>query len=198
MMILRARWIAFALVVAVWGVSGTLASAQDEDSRFDSTDPAKAPLSVPLSQIENRINGDPSADGIVLAITVKDRIMRMDLKAMPGTTSVAAATRVVFMIGRLAEPDYTELRFSDEGKDLFVIDGDAIRGIGRQFVWGEEGRGQNPIHLIRLFVDALRYPDGTRVAPEFPGSLLGDTTLATRTMVDVFNPGWVLKNTKVL
>lgn len=197
-MILRAGWIAFALVVAVWAVSGTLASAQDEDSRFDSTDPAKAPLSVSLSQIENRINGDPAADGIVLAITVKDEIMRIDLKAMPGTTSVAAATRVIFMIGRLAEPDYTELRFSDEGKDLFVIDGDAIRGIGRQFVWGEEGRGQNPIHLIRLFVDALRYPDGTRVAPEFTGSLLGDTTVSTRTMVDVFNPEWVLKNTKVL
>lgn len=197
-MILGAGRTAFKLVVAVWAMSSTVASAQTEDSPFDSADPAKTPLTVPLSQIEKRINDDPAADGIVLAISVEDGIMRIDLKAMPGTTSVAAATRVVFMIGRLAEADYTEMRFSDEGEDLFVIDGDTIRSIGREFVWGEEGRGQNPIHLIRLFVDALRYPDGSRVAPEFPGSLLGDTTVSTRTMVDVFNPEWVVKNTEML
>ncbi len=188
----RNMWAAGMLLLAATGF------AQDVDSRFNSSDPAKAPQTVPLSQIEARINGDAAADGIVLSILATDHVLRLDIKAMPGSTSVAAATRVVFMTARLAKPDYTEMRFSDEGQDLFVIDGPAIREIGRQFIWGEEGKGQNPIHLIRLFVDALRYPDGTRVAPVYPGSLFGDTSVSTQTMVNVFNPQWVLKNTKVL
>lgn len=169
------------------------------DSRFDSTDPAKSPLSVSLDQIEKRINNDPAADGILLSIRAKSRVLRLDLVAIPGKTSMAAATRVVFMTARLAKPDYDEMRFVDEGKDLFVIDGNVIRDIGRQFVWGEQDKGQNPIYLMRVFVDALRYPDGSRVAPPFTGSLLGDTSLATRTITDVFNAQWVMnKNTKVL
>jgi hypothetical protein len=123
--------------------------------------------------------------------------MRLDITAMPGTTSVAAAMRVVLMTARLAKPDYAEMRFANEGKDLFVIDGSAIRDIGRQFVWAEEDKGQNPIHLIRLFIDALRYPDGTRVAPVFPGSLFGDTSVAIKTMTDIFNPEWVIKGTRI-
>lgn len=190
----RLQWVFFfaACVLAV------TASGQELDSRFDSGDPAKTPQSVPLSQIEKRINRDEAADGIVLTIKASDHVLRLDIVSMPGTTSVAAATRVVFMTARLAKPDYTEMRFADEGRDLFVIDGPTIRDIGQQFIWGEEGKGQNPIHLIRLFVDALRYPDGTRVAPVYPGSLLGDTNVSTHTMVEVFNPEWVLKNTKVL
>lgn len=190
----RLQWAVFfaACVLAV------TASGQEVDSRFDSSDPAKAPQTVPLSQIEARINGDAAADGIVMTIKATDHVLRLDIKSMPGKTSVAAATRVVFMTARLAKPDYTEMRFSDEGQDLFVIDGPTIRDIGRQFIWGEEGKGQNPIHLIRLFVDALRHPDGSRVAPVYPGSLFGDTSVSTQTMVNVFNPQWVLKNTKVL
>lgn len=188
----RSVWVASTLLFAA------AAWAQGVDSRFDSSDPAKSPQTVPLSQIEARINGDAAADGIVLSIKATDHVLRLDIKAMPGKTSVAAATRVVFMTARLAKPDYTEMRFSDEGQDLFVIDGPTIRDIGRQFIWGEEGKGQNPIHLIRLFVDALRYPDGSRVAPVYPGSLFGDTSVSTQTMVNVFNPQWVLKTTKVL
>ena len=172
-------------------------SAQDADPRFDSTDPAKTPFVVPLSQIEKRINSDRAADSVRLTIEATAGVLRLDVIEMPGATSVAAATRLVFMTARLAKPDYIEMRFADEGEDLFVIDGPRIREIGRQFVWSEEGQGQNPIHLLRLFVDALRYPDGSRVAPPFPGSLFGDTSTAIKVMADVFNPRWVIANTKI-
>ena len=186
-----------AIILLVFGAP--LFAQEPADSRFDSDDPAKAPFSVPLNEIEKRINNDPAADGILLSIKVKDKILRLDLIAMPGKTSMAVATRVVFITARLAKPDYTEMRFTDEGKDLFVIDGEAIRNIGRQFVWGEPNKGQNPIHLTRLFVDALRYPDGSRVAPVFPGSLFGDTAIATKTMTEIFNRQWVLNNnTKII
>lgn len=193
----RGVLVLFAALLAA-ALASTSASAQEADSRFESADPDKAPQSVPLSKIEKRINDDGAADGIVLSIKASDHVLRLDITSMPGTTSVAAATRVVFMTARLAKPDYTEMRFTDEGQDLFVIDGPTIRDIGRQFVWGEQGKGQNPIHLIRLFVDALRYPDGTRVAPVYPGSLFGDTSVSTQTMVNIFNPQWVVKNTKML
>jgi hypothetical protein len=175
-----------------------VARADSRNPLFDSDDPGKLPLSVPLSQIEQRINSDPTADGIQMSITVKDRVMRLDVVAMPGTTSMAAATRLVFMTARLAKPDYDEMRFSDEGQDLYVISGETIRGIGRQFVWGEHGKGQNPIYLMRLFVDALHFPDGSRAAPPFPGSLLGDTSLTTQFMARSFNQNWIMRNTKVL
>lgn len=192
-----------AILVFVLGVvlccTRLFAATDLSDPRFESSDPAKAPQSVPLSEIESRINNDPASEGILLSIKCSKRVLSLDLMAMPGKTSLAVATRVVFMTARLAKSDYDEMRFTDEGTDLFVIDGATIRDIGRQFVWGEVDKGQNPIHLMRLFVNALKYPDGRRVAPEFPGSLFGDTAIATRTITEIFNPGWVVnKNTKVL
>lgn len=32
----------------------------------------------------------------------------------------------------------------NEGKEIYHVDGPAIRASGRQFVWGEEGEGQTP------------------------------------------------------
>jgi len=177
--------------------TATLAFAQDADPRFDSADPAKAPLSVPLDRLEQRINDDPAADGIRMSITTEGRILRLDILSMPGTTSMAATERVIFMTARVAQADYDEMRFSDQGVDLFIIDGETIRAIGRQFVWGEEGKGQNPIHLMRLFVDGLKQPDGSRAAPPFNGSLLGDTNATMQFLTKVFAPAWVLRNTTV-
>lgn len=176
---------------------GAWSSSSASDQLFDSKDPNKKPLSVPISQLENRINNDPSADGIILSITKKEDGLRLDLISIPGSTSVAAVTRVVFMIGRLAEPDYAEMLFVDGDVDLYMIDGEKIREIGREFVWGEEGKGQNPIHLIRLFTDNLRTPDGKRVAPPFTGSLLGDTSKAITTMNNDFNKNWVIKTAEI-
>jgi hypothetical protein len=121
----------------------------------------------------------------------------MDLVAIPGDTSVAAVVRVIFMVGRLAAPDYGELILADAERDIFVIDGTVMRDIGRQFLWGEEEKGQNPIHLIRVFADALRYPDGSRVAEPFTGSLLYDTTRAMDAINKQLHPKWTLATTKM-
>lgn len=158
---------------------------------------AKKPFSVPLSKIQNRINNDPSADGIILSTSTRNGVLCIDIKEMPGETSAAAVLRVVMMIGRLAEDTYTEMLFVDEGEDVFVIDGEKIREIGVQFVWGEEGKGQNPIHLIRLFADALRTPDGQRVAPPMTGSLLGDTHKALEMINKRFHPEWTMRTLRL-
>lgn len=183
------------LIVGLLSVPAVSLRASGE--LFQSGDPAKTPLSVPLDRIEDRINSDESADGIVLYIVTRDDVMRVDIKEMPGKTSMAAVLRVIMMIGRLAEPKYKEMRIVDEGADIFAIDGVKIRDIGSQFVWGEEGKGQNPIHLIRLFVDALRTPDGQRVAPEMTGSLFGDTSIAMKTINERFHPDWTMKTLKM-
>jgi hypothetical protein len=188
-MMVATRWIA-ALWLLLLIVRPSL--GQEQDPRFDSADPAKAPLSVPLDRLEQRINGDAAADGIKMGITTEGRILRLDILSVPGSTSVAATQRVILMIARLAKPDYDEMRFSDAGSDLFVIDGTTIRAIGRQFVWGEEGKGQNPIYLMRLFVDALKLPDGSRAAAPFNGSLLGDTSKTLDFLNKQFTPAWVL------
>lgn len=185
------------MATTVFALSCAIATAQDNDPRFDSADPTKAPVSVPLSGLERRINDDPAAEGIKMSVVADGRVLRLDILSMPGSTSMAATERVIFMIARVARADYDEMRFSDEGVDLFVIDGNAVRAIGRQFVWGEEGKGQNPIHLLRLFVDALRLPDGTRAAPPFPGSLLGDTNATMNFLTKVFSPAWVLRHTVI-
>ncbi len=57
---------------------------------------------------------------------------------------MAAAERLIFITARLAKPEYDEMRFSDEGADLYVIDGDTVRGIGREFLWGEKARAKTP------------------------------------------------------
>ncbi|MDZ7759474.1 MAG: hypothetical protein U5L00_04360 [Desulfovermiculus sp.] len=172
-------------------------TAHASERRFESDDPAKKPFSVPLSKIQKRINNDPSADGIVLSASTINRVLCIDIKEIPGETSAAAVLRVVMMIGRLAEDTYTEMCFADEGVDVFIIDGEKIREIGVQFVWGEEGEGQNPIHLIRLFADALRTPDGQRVSPPMTGSLLGDTQKALETINKRFHPEWTMRTLKV-
>ena len=194
---LRMRYGLSILLLAVGFIFPQFVATQTSDQRFASDDPAKAPFSVPVFLIEERINRDESADGIRLSISTSGKIMRVDIKEIPGRTSIAAVIRVIMMIGRLAESDYTEMRFSDEGTDIFVIDGKKIREIGNQFVWGEEGKGQNPIHLMRLFVDALRTPDGMRVAPPMTGSLLGDTNIAITTINKRFHPEWTMRTIDV-
>ena len=192
---MRSWQFAALLVLLFW--SGIGIAADTTDPRFDSPDPKKAPFSVPLNEIQQRINSDPAADGAEFKIAVSEGVLRLDLLAIPGTTSVAAVPRCIFMVARLAVSDYKEMRFSDEGKDIFVIDGSSVRDIGRQFVWGEEDKGQNPIHLLRLFTDALRNPDATRVMPPLTGSLLGDTMQAMETMNKQFHPRWTLATTRM-
>ncbi|BCB08135.1 hypothetical protein HHSLTHF2_20250 [Vreelandella venusta] len=169
-------------------------SVHGSDAIFESDDPEKLPFSVPVSQIQQRINLAPSADGIVMSIDYNGNVLNLDIKKIPGDTSIAAVLRVVMMIGRLVEQDYDEMRFVDDEDVIFTIRGSEIKEIGRQFVWGEQGKGQNPIHLTRLFADSLRTPDGNRVSPPMTGSLLGDTRNAMETINQRFHPEWTLRS----
>ena len=164
---------------------------------FDSDDPAKEPFSVPLEMIEDRINSDPSSDGIKILFKYPNEILDLDIYEVPGDTSAAAVIRVIFMTGRLAEQAYEKMSFSDEGEKVFWILAEDIQSIGSEFVWGEERKGQNAIVLIRRFADALKYPDGTRVAPDFTGSLLGDARVAMKIINEKFHPEWTLKTTDI-
>ncbi len=49
---------------------------------------------------------------------------------------------------------------------------------------------------MRLFVDALKRPDGSRAAPPFNGSLLGDTGKTMEFISKDFNVNWAMRNTK--
>lgn len=185
------RWALFAALCLI------SATPQAANEAFASSDPAKRPHSVPLDALQERVNSDPFAAGGEFAISVKDRVLRIDLVAIPGDASAAVALRVLFMIGRIAEAEYDEVRLTDEGKDVFLIEGTTFQDIGAQFVWGEAERGQNPIHLIRLLADALRYPDGRRVAAPFNGSLLGDTNRAVTAINEHVHRHWTLPTTRL-
>ncbi|WP_445012007.1 hypothetical protein [Vreelandella stevensii] len=172
----------------------TAISVYAENTLFESDDPEKLPFSVSVSEIQQRINLDPSADGIIMSIDYDGNALNVDIKKIPGDTSIAAVLRVVMMIGRLVEQDYDEMHFVDDEDVIFIIEGSEIKEIGRQFVWGEQGKGQNPIHLTRLFADSLRTPDGNRVSPPMTGSLLGDTRNAMETINQRFHPEWTLRS----
>lgn len=177
------------------GMASVAPAAANE--AFVSSDPTKRPHSVPLDALQERINSDPFAGGGEFAISATDRVLRIDLVAMDGDESAVVPLRVLFMIGRIAEPVYDEVRLTDAGKDVFVIAGQSFRDIGAQFVWGEAERGQNPIHLIRLFANALRFPDGKRVAQPFNGSLMGDTNRALAAINDHVHRHWTLATTRL-
>jgi hypothetical protein len=160
------------------------------DPVFQSKDPDKTPFSVPIAELEQRLNNDPSSDGVKMHIGHHDGVLSFDIYESPGETSAAAIVRVLFMAFRLAEKDYTRVSLVDTGTEIFSLDASDAQSIGQQFVWGEAGAGQNPIALIRQFADALRDDSGNRVAPPFNGSLLGDTSKALDTLNDRFHPDW--------
>lgn len=170
-----------------------VASKHDGNGLFSSKDPQKEPFSVPLSKIESRINNDPSADGIVMKIVAANKDLALDIVEFPGDTKLVAMMRVVMMTARLAEQDYSRMVFVRNGESVFYIDGKPIRDIGRQFVWGEKGRGQNAIHLLRLFVDNLRNADGSRVVPPMRGALLADTNSAMTALNQQFHRNWTIR-----
>ena len=153
--------------------------------------------SVDRESLEPFLRTLPAAEGIGFAVKNTSKEVWVDITTYPGEVTLLAATRVVFILGRMVKPGYDYLVLADNGEPVFKIGYDDIHRIGCQFVWGEEG-GQNPIALIRDFVDSLRYySNGARVAPEFPGSLFGDTNIAVSTMNEIVNPQWVLRSVKV-
>jgi hypothetical protein len=151
--------------------------------------------SVPVISLKKFLNTNPSTEGMKFDIEQKGSELWIDPFQAPPTISALIAVRTLFIVGRVTQPTYKTLVLADEGQGIFQIPYSSMHKIGCQFVWGVEGRGQNPIALTREFVDALqRYPDGLRVAPEFNGSLLGDTNRALTTMTSVVYPQWLFKH----
>ena len=159
---------------------------------FESSDPEKKPRHVPISALEATINRAEWSDGIEVSVEHCGRDLCLDLISIPGETPLVAVVRVIFIVGRLTMEEFEALKLVDEGEVVYVIEGDRIREIGAAFVWGEPDNGQNPIHLNRMFVDAVRLPDGSRANPRFTGSLLGDTNLSMRFLGEDFARNFVL------
>lgn len=160
--------------------------------------PEHEPNSVAVSDLSDFLATFPTAEGIKFDIEVKPGELWIDVLEYPGEVTVAAASRILFIIGRITAGEFGSLVLADAGEGLFRISEDDIRAIGCQFVWGVEGRGQNPIALLRQFADALTYYDtGRRVALPFNGSLLGDTNKAMAVLNEAVNPQWVLRTVEI-
>lgn len=191
------RLFGIAALAVIVSASGTLAN--DCGSNYwAGTLPEHEPNSVPLSDLGDFLNTFPTAEGIKFEVDVRPGELWIDILEYPGEVSVAAASRILFIVGRLADGEFGSLVLADAGDGLFKISESDIRDIGCQFVWGARGRGQNPIALIRQFADALEHYDtGRHVAPRFTGSLMGDTNRAMNVLNEAVTPQWVLRTVKI-
>jgi hypothetical protein len=149
-----------------------------------------------VSHISDFVKAAAWSDGIRLTAEEHGDDVLLDVVEFPGTTSVAATSRVVWLIGRVMETDASRVVFVDEGKQLFAIDALVLKDLGCRFVVGEEA-GENPIALMREFYDGVvDAGSGKRIAPVYTGSLLGDTNAAMVANNDVFVPAWVTSAVK--
>ena len=184
-------------VVMMFSVSGALAN-ECGSNYWPGTLPEHEPNSIAVSELGNFLTTFPTAEGIKFEVEVKPDELWIDVLEYPGEVTVAAASRILFIIGRIADGEFGSLVLADAGEGLFRIPENDIRAIGCQFVWGVEGRGQNPIALLRQFADTLTYYDtGRRVALPFNGSLLGDTNKAMAVLNEAVNPQWVLRTVEI-
>ena len=165
------------------------------DKYFAGTLPEHEVGSVKLPGLADFLDTFPTADGIKFDVDIRPDELWIDVLEYPGDVTVAAASRILFIIGRITNGEFGKLVLADNGEGLYQITEENIRAIGCQFVWGVEGRGQNPIALIRDFADNLEYYDsGQRIAARFTGSLLGDTTAAMDVLNNHVNRNWVLRS----
>ncbi|WP_209833802.1 hypothetical protein [Ruegeria sp. HKCCE3926] len=160
--------------------------------------PEHEPNSVAVSDLDVFLATFPAAEGIKFKVEAKPGELWIDVLEYPSGVTVAAASRMLFIIGRIADGEFGSLVLADTNEGMFQISENEIRAIGCQFVWGVEGRGENPIALIRQFADGLTYYDsGRRVAAPFNGSLLGDTSKAMAVLNEAVNPQWVLRTVEI-
>lgn len=184
-------------IAAVFCTNGALAN-ECGSNYWPGTLPEHEPNSVAVSELGEFLQTFQTAEGTKFGMKVKPGELWIDVLEYPGEVSVAAASRILFIIGRIADGKFGSLVLADAGEGLFRISEADIRAIGCQFVWAVGGRGQNPIALIRQFADALTYYDtGGRVAMPFNGSLLGDTNKAITVLNEAVNPQWVLRTVEI-
>ncbi|MFF2320221.1 hypothetical protein ACFVTJ_04125 [Agrobacterium sp. NPDC058088] len=152
---------------------------------------------IPVSGLQRFLDTSPAIDGIKFHVSMKGKEVWLDIVQYPPEVSVIASLRSLLVIGRVVQPGYDKLVLADGDKGLFQVSYQDIHAIGCQFVWGAEG-GQNPIHLLRELADSLTYyADGSRVAPPFTGSLMGDTSAMLGTMNKIVYPEWLLKTVTI-
>jgi hypothetical protein len=120
---------------------------------------------------------------VTWSVKACDGALCLDIVGLSEDARPVDVLRGIWIAGRMVEEDFSEMRLIDGQTILYRLPWERIREIGEAFVWGEEAGGQNPIHLQRMFVEALRRADASRVAPFMNGSLLGDTSIA----LDVIN-----------
>lgn len=189
--------LALSIAINGWTTIGSAGPETCDGQYWPGSLPEHEVDSVPRETLEQFLKHLPAADGIGFQVLNNANEIQLDIVSYPGNVSVAASTRVLFIVGRVTKPGYRNLVLADNGRPLFKISYESIHRIGCQFIWGEQG-GQNPIALMREFIDNLRYYDGdARVAPIFPGSLFGDTNLAIGTLNGVVTPKWVMGTVRV-
>jgi hypothetical protein len=154
--------------------------------------------SVDVSELQRFLDTSPAIEGIEFETSLHgDGEVWLDIVRFPGEVTVLASLRTVLIVGRVVKPQYKKLVLADNGEGVFEVPYADLHRIGCQFVWSE-GKGQNPIALMRDLADKLgSYPNGARVAPPFNGSLLGDTTTMLTTMNQIVYPKWVLKTVEI-
>lgn len=174
---------------------GPMASAnQCSTPYFAGTLPEHEVASVKVSQLGEFLGSFPTAEGVKFDIDVRPEELWVDVVEYPGDVTVAAASRILFIIGRVADGEFGKLVLADEGEGIYQISEADIRAIGCQFVWGVEGRGQNAIALVRQLADNLEYyGTGQRVGRRFTGAPLGDTMAALDVLNNFINPNWVMR-----
>lgn len=160
--------------------------------QFSSREPHLQPLSIPAAQIDVYLNGSPDMEGIEISANLIGRDLYVDVLHYPRTVTVAAALRVVFMIGRLSNESFDRLVLVDGDQALFYIAEPALRSVGCKFIWRQQG-GENPIALMRDFYSALRHHDTDRVVVVgLNGSLLQDTQRVLQANNEVVLPAWIV------
>lgn len=189
----KIRGAAIALALLCYAVSGQSAFATDCSAwpQFKTTEPALAPLSVTMTDLQNVLNAGVAAEGMIFEFKSVGRDIWIDVTYAPAESATLAGLRNAFMAFRLISDDFEHFVFSENGAGLFKIGEPFAREIGCQFIWGREG-GQNPIYLLRLFYRNLRdFESGALAVDGFNGSLLGDTSRALQFNNEVFVPKWL-------
>lgn len=192
----------FAAGLIISALLPSLAQAAEGESCGASYWPGTLPEhqvdTVSASELKSYLDSAPIIDGIKFDVSYHGGEIWLDIVRYPGDVTMLASIRSLLVIGRVVRPEYEKLVLADDGKGVFEISYQSLHSIGCQFVWGVEGKGQNPIALNRELADALRfYGTGERVALPFNGSLMGDTNKMLSTFNEVIYPQWVLKTVAI-